>query len=236
MSSSEEFLRSFDWMFDITLGDEDIVRIAELIKNFSKPLRIYFFIKSYECPTCRPAINLASGLRSAISFARKSELIRVSTHSLEEEPLIAKFFSVKRVPSVVLLNGYIKYYGVPSLEELPAFIETLIRVGTESPGVSESVSKELTETADNKTKVEVLITPTCPYCPYVVLLANMFAYISYKNKGRLTAEIVELYENQDVAYKYGVMSVPAIAINDKLVHIGSVNEWRLMELIKRSTG
>ena len=232
MSSSDDYLNAFGWMFDISLTDEDIAELSESLREVAEPIRIYFFVRSFQCPTCKPAIKLAESLKKAAESAGKQELVKVGTYSLEDEPIVAKFFEVDRVPSILLLNGYIRFTGVPLRKELPAFMETLVRTGSGSTGLSDEVIKELIPLTKKELRIKILVTPTCPYCPYVVLLGNMFAYLSHQTRGKLTSESIELYENQDIALKYGVMSVPAIAINDDLIHVGSVSEWELLELLK----
>ncbi|RLG82568.1 MAG: glutaredoxin, partial [Thermoprotei archaeon] len=60
------------------------------------------------------------------------------------------------------------------------------------------------------------------------------AYASrlYGNGG-LVAETVELYENSDVAERYGVATVPSIAVNGRLAFIGLPSDTVLMEIVER---
>jgi predicted thioredoxin/glutaredoxin len=52
----------------------------------------------------------------------------------------------------------------------------------------------------------------------------------------ITSDTVEAYENPDIADKYNVMSVPAIAINGKAAFVGLPYEEdllkRILEVIK----
>ena len=235
VSSSEDFNDSLSWMFEISLSQSDIAEIARLFKSIHKPVTMYFFVRSFKCSTCKPAMNLAEALRQAIIIAGKTDLMKVREYSLDESEgkTLAKFFNVNRVPTILLLNGYIKYVGIPSGEELNSFIETIVRIGTEDIGLSSDVKEAIEELGDERVNIEVMVTPTCPYCPYAVLTANMFAYVSYMVRGKLTSEAIELYENPDIAYKYAVMSVPAIAINGKLAFVGLPSEYELLSMIRK---
>jgi glutaredoxin-like protein len=181
-------------------------------------------------------VKLADAIMSAAELAGKKELVKVFLSEVGKDPSAARFFGVKRVPSTLMLNGYIRYTGVPSMEELNPFIETIYRVGTGEHGLSDDAVEGVEELLDEDVRLQVLVTPTCPYCPYVVLTANMLAYISYLKGGKLVAETVELYENRDIAVKYSVMSVPAFTINGELAYIGTLTEHELIDLIKRHVG
>jgi len=57
-----------------------------------------------------------------------------------------------------------------------------------------------------------VVTPSCPYCPYAVLLANMFAF---ESKGKVRSIVVEAYEEPDIADMYGVTAVPTVVIRNE---------------------
>ncbi len=61
----------------------------------------------------------------------------------------------------------------------------------------------------------------------------MFAYEAYKQGTKaVISDTVEAYENPDIADKYGVMSVPSIAINGRLVFIGVPYEEDFLNYVK----
>ncbi|MCS7098729.1 MAG: thioredoxin family protein, partial [Sulfolobales archaeon] len=47
----------------------------------------------------------------------------------------------------------------------------------------------------------------------------------------VTSDIVEAYENPDIADAYNVMSVPAIAVNKQLVFAGLPYEEQLVDIV-----
>ncbi|MDR1818857.1 MAG: MJ0307 family thioredoxin [Methanobrevibacter sp.] len=67
-------------------------------------------------------------------------------------------------------------------------------------------------------KVEVFTSPTCPYCP-------MAEEIVMKAKGQLkdemNVEVVNIMEDKKRATDYGIMAVPAIAINGIVEFVGA---------------
>jgi hypothetical protein len=52
-------------------------------------------------------------------------------------------------------------------------------------------------------------------------MAHMVAYEACKvNKCNVISDVVEAYENQDIAEKYQVMSVPTVAVNESVEFVG----------------
>jgi len=122
---------------------------------------------------------------------------------------------------------------MPAGEEIKGFIETLIRISNNDHGLSESTVKELLK-LNGQVRIEVIVTPPCPYCPYAALLSNMFAYVSkIYGDGNIKSFIIEAYENPDIADKYTVTTVPTIAINGKVVFVGLPYEAQLLGIVKR---
>jgi glutaredoxin-like protein len=144
---------------------------------------------------------------------------------------VFKKYGISRIPSVVMLEGQIRYIGMPAGEELRGFIETVLRISSGDSSLSKKTSEMLSKVS-KRVRIEVIVTPTCPYCPYAAFLANMFAFEAYKNGNRnIVSDIVEAYENPDIADKYGVTSVPAIVLNGEVEFIGVPEEFELLSRI-----
>lgn len=75
--------------------------------------------------------------------------------------------------------------------------------------------------------IQVFVTPVCPYCPSVVILAHKMALQSEY----IHADVVETAEFQELVGKYKVEVVPAIVINEKLVSTGQVDEAAFLRLV-----
>lgn len=74
-------------------------------------------------------------------------------------------------------------------------------------------------------KLQVFVTPTCPYCPRAVVLAYRLALAS----PQISAEGVEVTEFPDLGDRFAVMGVPKTVI-DELIHIeGAVPEGVMLE-------
>lgn len=120
-------------------------------------------------------------------------------------------------------EGYhIKYTGAPAGHEASGFIETISLVSRGQSGLQQA-SLEKLDKIDRETVIQVFVTPSCPYCPQAVLLANQIAIAA---KGKVTAECVEASQNMILAQKFNVSSVPQQVINEDMnsVSIGVQQE------------
>jgi len=111
-------------------------------------------------------------------------------------------------------------------------------VGMEAEGLIEDIklvsggdsglSPETRKTVGGLTKpvkIQVFVTPTCPYCARAVMLAHQLAVES----DLITSDMVEVSEFPHLGTKYEVMGVPRTVI-DETIHIeGAVPEPMLMQ-------
>jgi thioredoxin len=124
----------------------------------------------------------------------------------------AQSMGVNSRPAVMIGwdQGYrIRYTGAPVGHEAGVFIETITLVSSGESGLSAGSLDKLEE-IDQEATIQVFVTPTCPYCPRSVLLANQIAIAS---RGKVSAECVEASQNMPLAQKFNVSSVPQQVIN-----------------------
>ncbi|MEM2020870.1 MAG: thioredoxin family protein [Zestosphaera sp.] len=220
-----------DEMFRVNLSKEDIEELESTLKDMKEPVEVLTFIDS-KCRYCSNTVKLMEILSSASPLAGGSNLIRhvVIRREADEVGLFRKH-NVTRVPTVIMIDGLVRYTGMPAGEEIRGLIETMIRLSTGNSGLSEQSIKEISKLKGH-VQVDVIVTPTCPYCPYAALLANMFAFESFKSGNKMiTTNTIEAYENPDVADNYGIMSVPTIAINGEVEFVGVPYEDQLLERV-----
>lgn len=220
-----------DEMFKVSISKEDLEELEATLKDMREPVDVYTFVDS-ACRYCSNTVRLIETLLSVSPKIGGSSLIKhkIVKREADAEGFFKKF-SISRVPTVLMIEGHIKYTGMPAGEEIRGLIETLIRLSTGDSGLNEHTVREVAN-LKAPVKIDVIVTPTCPYCPYAALLANMFAFESYRSGSKLiTADIIEAYENPDIADKYGVMSVPTIAVNGEVEFIGVPYEDQLLERV-----
>ncbi len=221
---------SLEEMFSVNFTKDDIEALREVLAEMKKEVWIYTFVDD-DCKFCANTIKLVDILVEASPVKEGRHLLRHKVFYRREDEEVFDKFRVTRVPTVLLLDGYIRYTGMPAGEEVRGLVETIIRLSTNDTGLSETTATKLGELKGN-VHIEVIVTPTCPYCPYAALLANMFAFESYRRGSKaVIAETVEAYENPDIADKYGVMSVPVVAVNGVPEFVGLPYEEQLLQKV-----
>ncbi|HMK56559.1 MAG TPA: thioredoxin-disulfide reductase [Dissulfurispiraceae bacterium] len=125
---------------------------------------------------------------------------------------------VSRSPTILLAPDKfsIRYTGSPLGEEGRSFIVAIIMASTASVVLSEESLRRLMELKEHRS-VQVFVSPTCPYCPQEVIYAVSAAVAQPE---LVTAEIIEIFENQDLAEEKGIISVPQTFINGTLTSPG----------------
>lgn len=222
-----------DEMFEVTLTASDIEAIAEAFKEMKNPVTLYVFVEKdrRKCKYCDNTIRLVETLTSASARVSTPPLLNYVVAERGVNDDLFDKFKVQRIPSVVMLDGYIRYTGMPAGEELRGLVETIIRLSTEDSGLSERSRKKIAELR-TPVYIEVIVTPACPYCPYVALMANMIAYEAYRAGNRaVVSDIVEAYESPDIAEAYNIMSVPAVAINKQIAFVGLPYEEQFVDMV-----
>ncbi|MGC9104913.1 MAG: protein disulfide oxidoreductase [Thermoprotei archaeon] len=206
--------------------DEVKEALVDALKDMKNPVDVYVFVDSgdphcHYCDVTKRFIQFMS--EAAPKGPDGTSLIKV--HVLEKndpnsKPVFQEF-RVERVPTVAFYKGYLRWTGAPLGEEIKALVETIVRLSIGDSGLSEETKAAIREKLNGQVKVETIVTPSCPYCPYAALMAHMVAYEACKaNKCNVLSDVVEAYENQDIAEKYQVMSVPTVAVNESVEFIG----------------
>ncbi len=235
--------------YEIDTSEEFQNELKETLLDMVNPVTVDVFVGP-NCETCDDTIQLLKMMEnnSPVRDGKRLLTVRIFDKSIEEHKKYFEEQEVERIPTVTILNGKIRYTGIPAGEEIKGLVETILRISEGESGLEESTGMML-ERLKNRVHIEVIVTPSCPFCPYAALLANMFAYEAYKRGNpKIIADTVEAYENPDIADKYGVQSVPTIALNGKVAFIGvpveedfihyvmAASEGRLEEILLKDYG
>ena len=193
------------------LGEEDKKFIREKFqKEMGDPVPIILYVGG-ECQYC----NVVKKLLETFQQLSDGKII-LEVKEIDQE--VANKLGVNRGPVIVIgKNGEVKYTGSPLGEEGWAFIETIVVASNGNHGIKAHL--EELKNLDKKIHIETVVTPSCPYCPYAVFLANRIAIAS---KGKVISDTVEAYEYPEVADRWHVTAVPAIALSIDKPYTGSV--------------
>ncbi len=160
------------------------------------------------------------------ALAELSDKLKVSYHAIGDELSVKR--GVTRSPSILIApDKYrIRYTGAPLGEEGRSFLVGLMMVSTGQPLLTEPSAKKITEGLREKRDIQVFVSPTCPYCPQQVLSAFSAAVIK---PDLVSAEAVEIYENQDLAESLGSLAVPQTFMNSTFTGAGLQPEPMFVE-------
>ena len=211
------------------LNDEqkEIVR-SYFDKEMRENIKIILFTQMVNCEYCpdtESILNEVSELSDKISFEIKNFL------SDEKD---VKEYGIERVPAIVFLRGDgedtgIRFYGIPSGYEFTSLIEMITMVSKNDSGLTEKI-KEKIKIIDKEINIKVFVTPTCPYCPKMAILASK---VALENKN-IKTNIIEVIEFPELGEKYSVFSVPKTVINDNIEFEGAVPEGYFIENIEKA--
>jgi len=222
--------------YHLDLGPDFLEELKETLSDMVKPVNLEVFVGP-NCESCEDTITLIKTIADSSPEVKEKNLISLSIYNKNREEDLKIFTEkkVERLPTVGVLDArIIRYTGIPAEEEIRGFIETIMRISEGDSGLEEETGKILAN-LKGKVHIETIVTPQCPYCPYAVLLANMMAYEAWKRSNPIVmSDTVEAYENPDIADKYNVMSVPAIALNGRLVFVGVPYEEDFINYIKEA--
>ncbi len=194
-------------------------RLADMVN----PVRLVFFTQELECATCRETGQL---LRELVDVSDKIQL-DVYNFQLDREQVAA--FGVDKIPATVVMGERdygIRFYGIPSGYEFAALIDAILAVSRADSGLSPETRGKLRQ-VKAPLHIQVLVTPTCPYCPAAVRLAHRMAIESEW----IRADMVEVSEFPYLITKYQVMGVPLTVVNETTFIEGALPEPVFVEKV-----
>ncbi len=209
---------------------------AKFIQEMKNPVDVFLFTNLIIMPGQEEIQEINNFARQLLKELSEIEP-RILVKELPVTDKIAKDLGIMTSPSISVgyeLGYKIIFNGAPLGHEATSLIELIILVSTGESHL-ESNSKELLKNLSKDVHLQVFTTPTCPYCPLAVIQAGQ---IAIEVKGRVKAECVESAENQQLAQKFNVSSVPQTVINS--LHessiVGAIPETNLIKHILKYTG
>jgi thioredoxin reductase (NADPH) len=162
------------------------------------------------------------------ALAGLSDKLKVSYHTVGDQQSVKR--DVTRSPSVLISpDKYkIRYTGAPMGEEGRSFLVAIMMASTGKTILTEPTAKKIADEVRDKRDIQVFVSPTCPYCPQQVLAAFSAAIIK---PGIVSADAVEIYENQDLAENLGSLAVPQTFMNGTFTGAGLQPEPLFLETL-----
>ncbi len=189
---------------------ETSTTLKDMLSKMKDPVRLKVFTSktaegNRQCPACEDTVAMVREL--AKLAGGKIDWEELSIHVDKEK---CEKYGVTRVPTILFLDFNIRYTGAPIGLETAPFVQTILMAASGESMLGDTADSQLARIKKSG-KIMVIVTPTCPYCAQAVLLENALAI---QSKGKVSVEIVESYENPDIARKYEVTGVPVTIVND----------------------
>ncbi|NMC07092.1 MAG: hypothetical protein GYA24_17885 [Candidatus Lokiarchaeota archaeon] len=185
-------------------------KLGDILSNLKNPVRLKVFTSKTaegyrQCPACEDTVVMVRELAKLSN--NKIDWEEISIHVDKEK---CEKYKVTRVPTILFLDYNIRYTGAPIGLETAPFVQTILMASSRESMLGDTVDAQLAR-IKKAGKLTVIVTPTCPYCAQAVLMENALAI---QSKDKVSVEIVESYENPDIARKYEVTGVPVTIVND----------------------
>jgi len=203
------------------IQDKDRVEIQKRFQDLKAPVTIVFFTQEMECAYCKDTHQLLEELASL------SDKITLKVYDFVKDKTIADQYGIDKIPAAIIMGEKdygIRFYGIPSGYEFSTLLEDLLMVSRRDSGLAPA-TREALKDISTPLRLQVFVTPTCPYCPRAVFLAHQFAMESE----HIVADGVEATEYPHLSVKYSVRGVPKTVGNDKDVAEGAIPEAHLLQ-------
>lgn len=209
------------------MDEETAKKVRESLDTMVDPVHVIIFVNDKDCQYCGDTISIVkevSGLSERLTYEVKG-------------PEEAKSRGIDKYPALIVMKGTpeqhtytgVRFFGIPAGYEFTSLLDAIMSVSKGESVLSQEARDEL-KRLDKDVHLQVFVTPTCPYCPRAVVLAHHMALVS----DRVTADMVEATEFQELAIKYQVMGVPKTVINERYSQEGAAPERMIMDLIRKA--
>jgi thioredoxin reductase (NADPH) len=191
---------------------ELIAHLRGVFEKSAYPVRVLLFTDTQKTSTFDRAAEEIVAL-----FGKVTDKVVFQQYGLDSQQ--ARDWKVDRSPTLLFEpESYnIRFLGAPAGEEGRTLVEILLILGARQSGLSEQ-SKKLLGKIQDRRKIRVFVTPTCPYCPQQAVNA---AKAAVERPELFSLEIVEMLANQDLAQQLSAQSAPQTYANDRLIALGA---------------
>ncbi len=210
------------------LAEKDREKLMKLFESLLQDVKVVVFTQEFECGFCQTTRQILEEV-SALS-----QKISLEVYDFVKDDALVKKYGVSGIPATILIGDRdygIRFYGTPAGYEFTTLIQDIIMISRRDPGLSKEVLDELSK-VDQPVHIQVMISPTCPYCAAAVGAVHRFAMAN----DNITGDMVELAEFPHLAVKYNVQGVPKIIINEKESVTGALPDMDLAKEVLKALG
>jgi glutaredoxin-like protein len=207
---------------------DDMTGRVKILHFTQEPSRLVLLssIGSQDCAFCKETKQLLQ------EVAGLSDKIDFQIFDFKADKDIAAAYGIDKIPATVIMGEEdygIRIFGIPSGYEYQTLIDDIVDVSHRDSGLAEATRQAL-KAVDKDIRIQVFVTPTCPYCGIAVRLAHQFAMESPRIRG----EMVESTEFPHISNKYKVYGVPKTIVNETIQFEGAVSEEVFLENVLKA--
>lgn len=198
------------------LKEQDKRKLEQVFAALEREVTLVFFTQEVECQHCKLTREMVEEVT-----ALSPRLKLVVRDFVADAGEVARY-GIDKIPAIVVegeRDHGIRFFGVPAGYEFTTLVEDIVDVGRGDPGLPPAVT-DLLAAVDRPVHMQVMVSPTCPYCPKAVRTAHRFAMASEHIRG----DMVEISEFPHLAVKYDVQGVPNTIVNEEHSLVGALPE------------
>ena len=183
-------------------------QIKEIFQPIKNEVQIALFSQESNCASCEDTQGFMS------EMAELSDKLILKQFDLDKDSDKAAELKVEMVPSIVILDGNgkdygIKFNGIPAGHEINSFITAILEMGGVGEDLPESIMEEI-KAIDKPVDIKVFVTLSCPHCSGAIAKAHKLALLNEN----IRAEMIEANTFGELSQKFNVSGVPKIVFND----------------------
>ncbi len=202
------------------LNKDEVVQLKKVCEALPKPVECTFY-QTEESDFSR---KLKSFLDEASELSQGK--IRVVSGRPDSDMNIVPCFTIDIEGRTNRASGSagIVYAAVPSGHQFSPFVSFLKMIGEEGfPSLDDKPAVD-----SSPAELQVLISEHCPHCPLVVAAALLLS----GGHSAISSFIVDAAQFPKITQQYGIKSVPATILDQRLVLVGNTTTDRLLELVR----
>jgi glutaredoxin-like protein len=210
------------------LKEQDKEEVRKQLAELANPVQLVMFTQTIECEFCEETRELVEEVASL------SDQVEATIYNFVTDKDKAEEHGVDKIPAVVVIGERdygIRFYGIPAGYEFASLMEAIKMVAARQAELSEA-TREALEQIDEPLHFQVFVTPTCPYCPRMVVLVHRMAI----ENDYVIADMIEATEFPHLAINYQVRGVPRTVINETHSVEGMVPEALLVQHVLLALG
>jgi glutaredoxin len=165
----------------------------------------------------KPVVIKVNLTKDDLSKQLRTFVEALATVSSKLQPIYTTY--AESAPPTIEITPNLRYMAFPGGGEMAPFLRSLISRSNGKISLAERTLSILAKFITS-TKLEVMVSPTCPHCPIVVGLVNQLAIAS----SYLEVTIIDITLFAELAQKYNIRAVPTLVIDGQEQMVGNISE------------